>query len=104
MRQLQRVLAVNVDSPQVLLIIAIRKKHDVSAIGRDSRLFVETGMGGKLFGRATFKIDNPQVLFAGDLRGVDYLSIRRPRETVQSVVAGRGYLLGMIEVAGRRQS
>ena len=67
MRQLQWVLAVNVYSPQVLLIIAIRKKHDVSAIGRDSRLFVETGMGGKLFGRAAFKIDNPQVLFAGDL-------------------------------------
>ena len=59
MRQFQRVLAVNVDSPQMLLIIAIRKKDDVPAVGRDSRLFVETGMRGKLLGRAAFEIGYP---------------------------------------------
>ena len=42
-------------------------------------------------------------MFAGDLRRVDQLPIRRPREAVQSIITSGRELARMVEIARRRQ-
>ena len=101
-RQLHRMLSVDIDSPQVFLSIAIGKKDNVAAIGRNGWLLVESRVSSELFRTASVEIGNPEILFSSNCRRIHKPALRSPREAVQSIVAGRGELFGMIQIVGGR--